>query len=65
MHPQLLTLHEVATILRVKPLTVRRLIARNRLIRIDAIGSIRILSSSLEDLIANRVPARPRTNLRT
>ena len=46
-----LTLLEAATLLKVKPVTVRKLIARGKLQRVPHMGCIRIPQASIERLI--------------
>ncbi len=51
-----LTLEEAARFLKVKPITVRRLIARGKLQSVHELGCIRIPIESFERLV--RVPPR-------
>lgn len=59
MHQQILILSEVASRLRVQPVTVRRMLARGALPWIKAIRHIRIPASAVEALLANQPPPNP------
>jgi excisionase family DNA binding protein len=53
---QVLTLQEAANFLKVKPITIRRLIARGHLHSVKVLGLIRIPTESMQRLV--RVPPR-------
>lgn len=50
------TLEEVATLLKVGPVTVRRLIIRRKLTRVPHIRHIRIPASSVERFVSEGTP---------
>ncbi len=66
MHQQILILSEVASLLRVRPITVRRMLDRGELPWIQAIRHIRIPAAAVEALLANQPvplpPQRKRSN---
>jgi len=58
IHQHILTLSEAAALLRFRPITVRRLVARGLLPRIHSLRHIRIPAAAIDTLAANQ-PVRP------